>query len=267
MLVGRRGLILGAANKRSLAMACARACAEQGARVALTCQSARFKETVEELAASLPGASGTEPVLLCDVSRDEDLEALAETIRVDWGTLDFVVHSIAFANPDELKARFHRTSREGFRQALDVSAYSLVAVARAMAPLLSKNASIVTLSYLGGERVVPNYNVMGAAKAALDACVRYLAWDLGPQGVRVNSVLPGPIRTVSAAAISDFGRMLDHVEKVAPLRRNVAPDEVGDVVAFLCSDLARGLTGQMIHVDSGYSIMGVTTVAQEDDRS
>lgn len=267
MLAGRRGLILGAANKRSLAMACARSCAERGARVALTCQGERFRETVEGLAASLPGESASCPVVLCDVSRDEDLEALAETVRASWGGLDFVVHSIAFANPDELKARFHRTTREGFRQALDVSAYSLVAVSRALAPLLSEHGSIVTLSYLGGERVVPNYNVMGAAKAALDSCVRYLAWDLGPQGIRVNSVLPGPIRTVSAAAISDFGRMLEHVEKVAPLRRNVTPEEVGDVVAFLVSDLARGVTGQMIHVDSGYSVMGVTTVGPDDART
>jgi enoyl-[acyl-carrier protein] reductase I len=267
MLAGKRGLILGAANKRSLAMACARSCAERGAEVALTCQSERFRETVAGLAASLPGASAAAPVLLCDVSRDEDLDALAATVRERWGGLDFVVHSIAFANPEELKARFHRTSREGFRQALDVSAYSFVAVARVLAPLLSKSGSLVTLSYLGGERVVPNYNVMGAAKAALDSCVRYLAWDLGPQGIRVNSVLPGPIRTVSAAAISDFGRMLDHVERVAPLRRNVTPEEVGDVVAFLASDLARGVTGQMIHVDSGYSVMGVTTTAPDEGRA
>jgi enoyl-[acyl-carrier protein] reductase I len=262
MLAGRRGLVLGVANKRSLALACARSCAERGARLSFAVQSERFADTTRELAVQLPGQGAQPPVHLCDVSRDEDLERLAAKLKVEWGQIDFVVHSIAFADPEELRARFHRTSRKGFAQALDVSAYSLVAVAQALQPILSKDASIVTLSYLGGERVVPNYNVMGAAKAALDSCVRYLAWDLGPQGVRVNSVLPGPIRTVSAAAISDFGKMLEHVEQVAPLRRNVTADEVGDVVAFLVSSMARGVTGQMIHVDSGYSVMGVTTVAE-----
>lgn len=265
MLVGRKGLVLGVANKRSLALACARSCAERGAQVALTCQSERFAEGTRELAASLPGESAHARVLLCDVSKDDDLASLAETIRTTWGSLDFVVHSIAFANPEELKNPFHETTREGFRVALDVSAYSLIAVARAVAPLMTEGGSIVTLSYLGGERVVPNYNVMGAAKAALDSVVRYLAYDLGPRGIRVNAVSPGPIRTLSAAGISDFGKMLDHVAGVAPLRRNVTADEVGDAVAFFVSGMSRGITGQTVHVDSGYSIMGVTNVAQSGD--
>ena len=260
MLVGRKGLVLGVANKRSLALACARSCAERGAQVALTCQSERFAEGTRELAASLPGESAHARVLLCDVSKDDDLASLAETIRTTWGSLDFVVHSIAFANPEELKNPFHETTREGFRVALDVSAYSLIAVARAVAPLMTEGGSIVTLSYLGGERVVPNYNVMGAAKAALDSVVRYLAYDLGPRGIRVNAVSPGPIRTLSAAGISDFGKMLDHVAGVAPLRRNVTADEVGDAVAFFVSEMARGITGQTIHVDSGYSILGVSAI-------
>lgn len=261
MLNGKKGLVLGVANKRSLALACARACAERGARVALTCQSERFAEGARELAASLPGESARAPVFLCDVTRDDDLAALAETVRTTWGSLDFVVHSIAFANPEELARPFRETSRDGFRVALDVSAYSLIGVARALAPLMTDGGSVVTLSYLGGERVVPNYNVMGVAKAALDSAVRYLAHDLGAQGIRVNAVSPGPIRTLSAAGISDFGKMLDHVAKVAPLRRNVTADEVGDVVAFFVSEMSRGITGQTVHVDSGYSAMGVTTVA------
>jgi enoyl-[acyl-carrier protein] reductase I len=264
MLNGKKGLVLGVANKRSLALACARACAERGARVALTCQSERFAEGTRELAAGLPGESAGAPVLLCDVTRDADLAALADRVRADWGSLDFVIHSIAFANPEELARPFHETSREGFGVALDVSAYSLVGVARALAPLMTGGGSVVTLSYLGGERVVPNYNVMGVAKAALDSAVRYLAHDLGAQGIRVNAVSPGPIRTLSAAGISDFGKMLEHVAKIAPLRRNVTADEVGDAVAFFVSDMSRGVTGQTLHVDSGYSIMGVTIASDGD---
>lgn len=258
MLVGRKGLVLGVANKRSLALACARSCAERGASVALTCMGARFEEGARELAATLPGESARAPVFLCDVTRDDDLESLSEMVRTQWGRLDFVIHSIAFANPDELKRRFTNTSRDGFRVALDVSAYSLVAVSRALAPLMTEGGSIVTLSYLGGERVVPNYNVMGVAKAALDSAVRYLAHDLGPLGIRVNAVSPGPIRTLSAAGIADFSKMLDHVAAASPLQRNVTPDEVGDTVAFFVSDLSRGITGQTVHVDCGYSIMGVS---------
>ena len=258
MLKGRKGIVLGVANKRSLAWACARSCAALGAEVALTYQNERFQETVRELASTLEGPSATIPNIRCDVTRDEDLTGLSESVKAQFGTIDFVVHSIAFANPQELKNPFRETSRDGFKMALDISAYSLIAVSRALAPLMPNGGAIVTLSYVGGERVVPNYNVMGAAKAALDSTARYLAYDLGPQGIRVNSVAPGVIRTLSAAGIADLGKMLDHCEQVSPLRRNVTGDDVGDAVAFFVSDMSRGITGQTIHVDAGYSILGVT---------
>jgi enoyl-[acyl-carrier protein] reductase I len=260
MLEGKKGLVLGVANKRSLAWAIAKSCASRGAKLALTYQGPRFEEGVRELAATLPNAAEA-LVLPCEVTQEADVAALVEAVTSRWGGLDFLVHSIAYANPDELKRPFRETSREGFHVALEVSAYSLIPLAKAFAPLMRDGGSVVALSYLGGERVVPNYNLMGVAKAALDSAVRYLAYDLGPGGVRVNCVSPGPVRTISAAAISDFGKMLDHVEKVAPLRRNITAEEVGDVVAFMVSDMARGISGQQIHVDSGYSIMGVTTVA------
>jgi enoyl-[acyl-carrier protein] reductase I len=260
MLDGKNGLILGVANKRSLAWAIAKACASRGARLGLTYQGPRFEEGVRELAATLPNAADV-LVVPCEITQEADVAALVKAVTAKWDRLDFVVHSIAYANPEELKRPFRETTKEGFLTALDVSAYSLVPLAKAMAPLMTSGGSIVALSYLGGERVVPNYNVMGVAKAALDSAVRYLAYDLGPQGIRVNCVSPGPVRTISASAISDFGKMLEHVEKVAPLRRNITAEEVGDVVAFMVSDMARGISGQQIHVDSGYSIMGVTTVA------
>jgi enoyl-[acyl-carrier protein] reductase I len=260
MLHGRKGIVLGVANKRSLAWACAKSCAERGAEVVLTYQNDRFQETVQDLASTLSGPSAKIPLIRCDVTRDEEIAGMAESVKRQFGTIDFIVHSIAFANANELKNRFHETSREGFRLALDVSSYSLIAVARALAPLMPNGGAIVTLSYVGGERVVPNYNVMGAAKAALDSIARYLAYDLGPQGIRVNAVSPGVIRTLSAAGITDLGKMLDQVEKVAPLRRNVEASDVGDAVSFFVSDLSRGITGQTIHVDSGYSILGVATL-------
>jgi enoyl-[acyl-carrier protein] reductase I len=257
LLEHKRGVILGVANKRSLAWAIARSCASRGARIALTYQGPRFESGVRELAATLPHANDV-LVLPCDVTNAYEIDALASAVRKKWHAIDFVVHSIAYANPDELKGDFRDTSRHGFQVALDVSAYSVIPVARAFAPLMPGGGSFVALSYLGGERVVPNYNLMGVAKAALDSAMRYLAHDLGPHGVRVNCVSPGPVRTISAAAIADFGRMLDHVERVAPLRRNVAAEEVGDTVAFMVSDLSKAITGQQIHVDCGFSAMGVT---------
>ncbi len=257
MLEGKRGVVLGVANKRSIAWGIARACAARGASVGLTYQGPRFEEGCRALAETLPGGA---PCWPCDVSVEGDVERLAESVRGKFGTVDFVVHSLAYANPEELKGAFRDTTRDGFRLALEVSAYSLVPVGRAFAPLMPQGGAIVALSYIGGERVVPGYNLMGVAKAALDSAMRYLAYDLGPQGIRVNVVSPGPIRTVSASAIADFGRMLEHVERVAPLRRNVTAEEVGDTVAFMVSDMSRAITGQQIHVDSGYSIMGVTTI-------
>jgi enoyl-[acyl-carrier protein] reductase I len=261
MLEGKKGLVLGVANKRSLAWAIARACATRGARLGITYQSSRFESGTRELTDSLPNAA-EHLVLQCEITKQEDIDSLVAAVKAKWGRLDFVVHSIAFANPEELRRPFSETSKDGFHLALEVSAYSLVPLAKACAPLMTDGGSIVALSYLGGERVVPNYNVMGVAKAALDSTVRYLAYDLGPKGIRVNCVSPGPVRTVSASSIADFGKMLEHVEKVAPLRRNITSEEVGDVCAFMVSDMARGISGQQIHVDSGYSIMGVTTVAE-----
>jgi enoyl-[acyl-carrier protein] reductase I len=255
MLEGKQGIVLGVANKRSLAWGIARSCVEQGAKVALTYQGERFAKSARQLGEKL--ASDT-PVLPLDVTRPEDLEAVAGHMRDLWGRLDFVVHSIAFADPAELKGRFRDTSRAGFSKAMEISAFSLVPVARVFGELMTDGGSIVALSYLGGDRVVPNYNVMGVCKAALDAAVRYLASDLGPDRIRVNAVAPGPIKTVSAASVGDFGRMLAHVKRAAPLRRNVTAEEVGDLVAFLVSDMGRGVTGAHIPIDAGYSIMGVT---------
>ncbi len=257
MLEGKRGIVLGVANKRSLAWRIAQACAAQGASLALTVQGERFEQTTRDLATGLD-TSDDVPVLRLDVTDPEQIKAVADDLRERWGKLDFVVHSIAYANPAELKGRFRDTTRQGFSDALEISAYSLVSVSREFAELMTDGGSIVALSYLGGERVVPNYNVMGVAKAALDAAIRYLSFDLGPQGIRVNSVAPGPVRTVSASAVGDFAKMLDHVKRVAPLRRNVTGEEVGNVVAFLVSDLATGVTGTHLPIDCGYTVMGVT---------
>lgn len=258
MLTGKKGVILGVANKRSLAWAIAKACSTGGAELVMTYQGERFAQTAERLAERLPNPSTT---VACDVTNPDDVAKLVAHVREHLGQVDFLVHSIAFANPEELRGRFRDTSGPGFKQALDISAYSLIPIAKEMAELMPDGGSILTLSYLGGERVVPNYNLMGVAKASLDAIVRYLAHDLGRENIRVNAIAPGPIRTLSASGVGDFSRMLDHVEKVAPLRRNVTTEEVGDVAAFLVSDLARGITGAHIPIDAGYSIMGVTTVA------
>ncbi len=263
MLQGKRGVVLGVANKRSLAWGIAKTCAGLGAELAVTVQSDRFLESARSLTKGLPalteGLPGERevPVLLVDVTDEDTVSAAAQALSERWGRLDFLVHSIAFANPAELKGLFRDTTKDGFGTALEISAYSLISVSRAFAPLMTEGGSIVALSYLGGERVVPNYNVMGVAKAALDSAVRYLAYDLGSAGIRVNSAAPGPIRTLSASGIGDFGKMLDHARHSAPLRRNVTAEDVGGAVAFLVSDLASGVTGVHIPVDCGYSIMGV----------
>jgi enoyl-[acyl-carrier protein] reductase I len=257
MLQGKRGLILGVANKRSLGWAIAKTCIAQGAEVALTVQGERFEPAVQKLIDTLP--EGTDvPLLRVDVADEPQIDRAAEELAQRWEKLDFIVHSIAWANPDELKGRFRETSRDGFNVALDISAYSVIPVARAFQPLMKGSGSIIALSYLGGDRVVPNYNVMGVAKAALDSALRYLAYDLGPEGIRVNAVAPGPVRTVSASSVGDFAMMLDHVKTVAPLRRNVTGEEVGNIVAFLASDLASGITGTHLPVDCGFTALGLT---------
>jgi enoyl-[acyl-carrier protein] reductase I len=251
MLSGKFGLIVGVANKRSIAWAIAQAAAAQGARLALTYPSARLEENVRELAAQLDN-----PLLApCDVASDEQIADLAATIDKEFGGLDFFVHGAAFAPGPELSNPFLQTSREGFRIALDVSAYSLVALARAAGPLMTEGGSIVAMTYYGGEKVVPGYNVMGICKAALDACVKYAAFDLGPAGVRVNAISAGPLRTLAARAVGSDG-MEEVYSRMAPLGRNITHEEVGRTGAFLMSAASEGITGEILHVDAGYNIMG-----------
>jgi enoyl-[acyl-carrier protein] reductase I len=254
-LAGKVGVVLGVANKRSLAWAGAKALAAQGARVALTYQSERLREGVEKLAAELGPRT---LVLPCDVIHLKQIDRLAVTLKKEFGHLDFLVHSIAFAPTEDLKGRFREISRKGFHRAMDVSVYSLVAAAHRLSPLMKgRDASVVTLTYIGATRVIPNYNLMGVAKAALESTVRYLAYDLGEEGTRVNAISAGPVRTLSASAVGDFVKILDHVEQTAPLKRNIEQDDVGNVVAFLCSPHSRNITGDILFVDSGSHTMGV----------
>jgi enoyl-[acyl-carrier protein] reductase I len=257
LLEGKLGIVLGVANKRSIAWGIARAAASQGARLALTYQGERLEENVRELAEGL-----NDPLVLpCDVTKDEDLDRLAEELRRAFGGLDFVVHSVAFALREELDGEFLNTSREGYRLAQDISSYSLTATARRLAPLMEgRGGSIVTLTYLGGERVVPHYNVMGVAKAALDMSVRYLAADLGPKGIRVNAISAGPIKTLAASGVHGLSKMLEYHRTHAPLRKNTEQEEVGDAAVFLLSHLGRGVTGEVIHVDGGFHVMGMAAL-------
>ena len=250
--------MLGVANRWSLAFAIAQAFAREGATIILAYQSERQKLTVQDLAAEL----GSARMLICDVSKDEEIDALAETLRAEGVRLDVLVHSVAFANREDLSRPFIETSRAGYALAQDISAYSLVAVSRAVAPLMSEGGAIMTLSYLGAVRVFPNYNVMGVAKAALEAIVRYLASDLGPSNIRVNAISAGPVKTVSARGVKDFSRMLDGAARIAPLRRNTDAAEVADAAVFLASDLGRGVTANVLYVDAGYQAMGI--VGAED---
>jgi enoyl-[acyl-carrier protein] reductase I len=256
LLDGKRGLILGIANKRSIAWGIAQAVSREGARLAVTYQGERLKENVDELAGGLKA-----PVILpCDVSRDEDLDTLAASVKTSLGGLDFVVHAVAYALREELDGEFLNTSREGYRLAQDISSYSLTALAKRMAPLMENGGSIVTLSYLGGERVVPHYNVMGVAKAALEMSVRYLANDLGPKGIRVNAISAGPIKTLAASGVHGLSKMLEYHRTHAPLRKTTDQEEVGDVALFLISSLSRGVTGEVIHVDGGFHVMGMAAL-------
>jgi enoyl-[acyl-carrier protein] reductase I len=254
LLAGKSGVVFGVANKRSLAWAIARRAAEEGARIALTYQGERLEENARDLASSLDNPL----VLPCDVTKDEDIVAVFERVKQDFGGLDFVVHGIAFALREELDGEYVDTSREGYRVAQDISVYSLTAISRYAAPLMEgRGGSILTLTYLGGERVIPHYNVMGVAKAALDMSVRYLAESLGPRGIRVNALSAGPIKTLASAGIGGFSKILEHMRSHAPLRRNVDQSEVADAALFLLSNLSRGVTGEVLHVDSGYHIMGM----------
>ena len=254
LLEGKTGLVLGIANKRSLAWGIAQSVSREGARLAVTYQGERLEENVRELAATLKDAV----VLPCDVARDEDLDTLAASVKRELGGLDFVVHAVAYALREELDGEFVNTSRDGYRIAQEISSYSLTALARRTAPLMEGRAgSIVTLSYLGGERVVPHYNVMGVAKAALEMSVRYLAADLGPKGIRVNAISAGPVRTIAASGVHGLSKMLEYHRTHAPLRKNTEQEEVGDAALFLVSPLSRGVTGEVIHVDGGFHVMGM----------
>jgi enoyl-[acyl-carrier protein] reductase I len=250
-LQGRRILVTGMLSNRSIAYGIAKACQREGAELAFTYQG----EGVRERVAALAGEFGSTLVFPCDVADDGQIDALFAQLRKKWDSLDGLVHAIAFAPREALKGEFHESvSREAFRVAHDVSSYSLAALAKAAAPMMQgRHASIVTLSYLGAVRSIPNYNVMGLAKASLEAGVRYLAGSLGPAGVRVNAISAGPIKTLAAAGIGGFSKILHHVEKYAPLRRGVTTEEVGNTTAFLLSDLASGITGETIYVDAGFS--------------
>jgi enoyl-[acyl-carrier protein] reductase I len=252
LLEGKTALILGLANRWSIAYSIAEAFRREGARLILTYQGERQRLTIEDLQKAL----GAEKILSCDVTAEDDLDRLAEALKVE-GRLDSIVHSIAFANREDLSKPFVETSRSGYLLAQEVSAYSLVAVARATAPLMTDGGSLLTLSYLGAVRVVQNYNVMGVAKAALEASVRYLAADLGPKKIRVNAISAGPIKTASARGIRDFSKMLDGFAEKAPLRRNTDPGEVADTAVFLASDLGRGVTANIIYVDAGFQAIGL----------
>jgi enoyl-[acyl-carrier protein] reductase I len=254
-LTGKRALICGVANKYSIALGVAKAMRAQGAELAFTYQSERLKENVEPLAKDL----GSDIVLPCEVADDSSIAALFELLAKRWPKFDILVHSIAYAPADQLKGRYlDCVTREGFRISHDVSSYSFAALAKAARPMLNPNGALVTMSYLGAVKSLPNYNVMGVAKASLEANVRFMAFDLGADGVRVNGISAGPIKTLASSGVGGLRKMLDYVKTVTPLKRNVTQEEVGNTAAFLCSDLASGITGEIVYVDCGYSQVGMT---------
>ncbi|MBI5095491.1 MAG: enoyl-ACP reductase [Candidatus Hydrogenedentes bacterium] len=253
LLSGKKGVVMGVANEKSIAWACAQACAAQGATLAFNYLGEALERRVRKLAADIPGSV----CFPCDVTKDSEITEFFEHIKSEFGTVDFVIHSLAFAQREDLTGKFIDTKRENFLLAINISAYSLVAVAREAAPLMNSGGSIISMTYYGAEKVIPHYNVMGVAKATLEASARYLAEDLGPKGIRVNCVSAGPLRTLSSSAIAGMKLMLNTNEKNAPLRRNVTPEEVGKTSVYLLSDLASGVTGEVLHVDCGYNILGM----------
>jgi enoyl-[acyl-carrier protein] reductase I len=252
-MAGKRGLIMGVANEKSIAWGIARQLHAQGAELAFSFLGSAIERRVRPLAAE----AGSDIVLPCDVEKDEDIERLFADLSQQWDKLDFVVHAVAFSDKDELKGHYLRTSRQNFARTMVISCYSFTSVARAAAPLMNAGGALLTLSYLGAERVTPNYNVMGVAKAALEASVRYLAVDLGPAGVRVNAISAGPMRTLAGSAIADARFVFRWSQTHAPLRRNAALEEVGSAGLYLLSDLSAGVTGEVHHVDCGYSTLGI----------
>ena len=254
LLAGKTGIVFGVANKRSIAWSIAQAWAKAGAKLAFTYQGERVKENVEELA----GTFGADTLILpCDVTKDADIDNVFKAVGEKFGKLDLLLHSVAFAPKDALEGHFVNTSREAYRIAHDISAYSLVALARGAAPLMPDGGSIIAMSYYGAEKVVPHYNVMGVAKASLEASTRYLAYDLGVKNIRVNCISAGPVNTLAARGISGFGEMIKIYEQRSPLKRNVTNDELGATGTFLASDGAAAITGQVLYVDCGYQIMGM----------
>ena len=251
-LEGRNAVVFGVANKRSIAWSIAQGLHSAGAKLAITYQNERLEQEAKDLILSLPGAEA----FMCDVSRDEDIDRLFAQLKQRYGSLHALVHSVAFAPSEELKGEFVNTTREGFRIAHDISVYSLIAVSRAAAPLMRDGGSILTMTYYGAEKVVPHYNIMGVAKAALECTVRYLAYDLGKNKIRVNAISAGPIKTLAARGIAGFGDMQKSHAERAPLQRNVDVNEVGATGVFLASDASSGITGEVIYVDCGYNIMG-----------
>ena len=254
LLAGKKGIVFGVASRQSIAWAIARAWHEAGATLAFAYQGARVKENVEDLVGTFGTAT---PLYPCDVTRDEDIARVFQSVQKDFGSLDMLLHSVAYAPKDALEGEFINTSRQAFQVAHDVSAYSLVALARAAAPLMTNGGSIVALSYYGAVKVVPHYNVMGVAKAALEASVRYLAYDLGTKKIRVNAISAGPVNTLAARGISGFMSMLKHYEEHTPMKRNIEGRELGDAGLFLASNMSTATTGQVLYVDCGYEIMGM----------
>ncbi len=252
LLEGKKALILGLANNRSIAWGIASCLKAQGARLAFNYVGEAIKKRVEPLSAELGG----EFTFQCDVCDDGQIADAANLVREKWGTLDILIHSVAFANREDLGGRFIDTSRKGFQLALDVSAYSLTGICRAFEPIFNDGASVITMTYLGSAKIIPGYNVMGVAKAALEASVRYLAYDLGPRGIRVNALSAGPIKTLAASAVSSLKDIFTHVEAHSPLKRNVSAMDVGGAAVFLASELSRSVTGEIIYVDSGFSQIG-----------
>lgn len=260
LLAGKRGLVMGVANDRSIAWGIARAAAREGADLAFTYQGDALKKRVVPLAESI----GCDYVMPCDVTDPASMDSVFEDISGRWGGLDFLVHAIAYADKDELKGRYVDTSLENFRRSMQISCYSFTAIARRAEPLMTDGGSMLTLTYYGAERVMPHYNVMGVAKAALEASVRYLAVDLGPKNIRVNAVSAGPIKTLAASGIGDFRYILKWNELNSPLKRNVTIDQVGNSALYLISHLGEGVTGEVLHVDSGYHVVGMKAVDAPD---
>jgi enoyl-[acyl-carrier protein] reductase I len=253
LMSGKKGVIFGVANDKSIAWGIAQKLHAEGAELAFTYLNEVFEKRVRPLAESL----GSEIIVGCDVSRDADIEGVYSEIENRWGSLDFVVHSVAYASRDDLRRPFHQTTREGFRIALEVSAYSLIAVSKGAIPLMKAGGSVLTLTYLGAQRAVPNYNVMGVAKAALEASVRYLAAELGEKAIRINAISAGPIRTLAATGISNFSEIFGIMENRSPMHRSVTQEEVGKAAVYLLSDLSSGVTGDIHFVDTGYNIVGL----------